>query len=181
MSASCKSSMALKFTKKKDDRRKCYPAEHHPTCAINRTCISRPRRHWAGCAPPSVSRISSTSSRIASAGSATSLGMPRTPSFSRSRQAFHAKRSGRLGVDVIFNFTWSSEWVVGAFRGLVRTFSGGLGLREFMTGDSGDDKARNGKNMCEFPQFFRSSSVQPSQRPPSHDISSFAKNNHLDV
>lgn len=178
MSTSCKRSMALKFTKKKDDRRKYYPAEHHPTCAINRTCISRPRRG----APRPVSAASPPpAARIASAGPTTSLGMPRTPSFSRSRQAFHAKRSGRLGVDVIFNFTWSSEWVVGAFRGLVRTFSGGLGLREFMTGDSGDDKARNGKNMCEFPQFFRSSSVQPSQRPPSHDISSFAKNNHPDV
>lgn len=38
-------------------------------------------------------------------GSTRNLGTPRAPSFSRSRQAFHAKRSGRLAMDVIFNFT----------------------------------------------------------------------------
>lgn len=59
-------------------------------------------------------------------GSTRNLGMPRTTSFSRSRQAFYAKRSGRLAMDVIFNFTWTSAGG-GTFRGLFRALP--LGVR----------------------------------------------------
>ncbi|KAK0753981.1 hypothetical protein B0T18DRAFT_26442 [Schizothecium vesticola] len=95
-----------------------------PACTINR--ISRPdegvpRPPSAASTPPqpccggrgswfaSLARCGVGGNRIASAGSSRNLGMPRTPSFSRSRQDFHAKRSGRLSLDVIFNFTCSSR------------------------------------------------------------------------
>jgi hypothetical protein len=81
-----------------------------------------------------------------SAGSSINLGMPRTPSFSRSRQDFHAKRSGRLSLDVIFNFNLLEHGAVGIFLAHVAVLVlglPGLVLREFMAGNSSDDKLRD--------------------------------------
>lgn len=186
--------MTLKFTKK-DNHRKRYPVKHHLTllpCTINIIIchhqgaprpLSAAAMQWREEKRGSWFASPSRCGHVAGWWHCFCGMMDRRETLAcQEHQAFPDLAKPSMPRDQ-GGWRWTSsstspgrarvEGRSVVFSALCLWGSAGLGLGEFMTGGSSDDKSRNGKNRCEFPQFIA------SQRPPGHDISLFAKPNHI--